>query len=299
MNLRSVDLNLLVVLDALLDEAHVSRAAERLGLSQPATSSALDRCRHLFSDPLLERGKGMMRLTPKAESLRVPIKNLLVGITVVLDPPVVGLATVRQTVRIIMSDHPAVTIVGPLHKKLTESAPGIDLVVQPWHSAAEALDGLAKGAIDLAISVFPKVDVSFQRRNLLDVHYAVVMRKDHPAAMSFTLDRWLEFPHVLVSGRGETRGALDEALAKYNRERRVGIVVPSFLLVPPLVAESDLIAMIPRLCLPANAEESFAVFEPPIPVESFMLHLAWHVRRDQDRAVQHVGTLITQMFEKF
>ena len=73
MNLRSIDLNLLVILDALLDEAHVSRAAAKLNLSQPATSSALDRCRHLFADPLLERGKGGMRLTPKAEALRDPL----------------------------------------------------------------------------------------------------------------------------------------------------------------------------------------------------------------------------------
>jgi DNA-binding transcriptional LysR family regulator len=297
MNLRSVDLNLLVVLDALLDEAHVSRAANRLGLSQPATSSALERCRQLFNDPLLERGKGMMRLTPKAESLRVPIKNLLAGVEAVLDPPATDLVTLRQTVRIVMADHPAVVIVGALHQELAKSAPGIDLVIQSWHGADDALDGLAKGTIDLAASVFPKIDVSFRRHELLQEHYVVMMRKDHPAAKGFNLERWLAYPHVLVSGRGKTRGALDEALAIHGRERRIGIVVPSFLMVPPLVAESDLIVMMPSLCVPKNAGNGFALFEPPIPVDGFALHLAWHVRRDQDPAVQHVASIIKRLLE--
>ena len=110
MNLRSIDLNLLVVLDALLDEAHVSRAAARLNLSQPATSSALDRCRHLFGDPVLERGKGGMQLTPKAEALRDPLKNLLVGIAAVVDAPEEQLSEIRQTVRITTADHPGILI---------------------------------------------------------------------------------------------------------------------------------------------------------------------------------------------
>ncbi|MBA8900461.1 LysR family transcriptional regulator [Phyllobacterium sp. P30BS-XVII] len=296
MNLRSVDLNLLVVLDALLDEAHVSRAADRLGLSQPATSSALDRCRHLFDDALLERGKGMMRLTPKAESLRVPIKNLLAQITLVLDPPDIDLATIHQTVRILTADLPAVAIIGPLRERLARSAPGIDLVIQPWHGTEDSLDKLAKGAVDLAVAVFPKTDVSFRRVDLLHEHYVVMMRKDHPAAKDFTLDRWLEFPHVIVSGQGHRYSPLDEELAKIGRERRVGIVVPSFLMVPPLVENSDMIAMTPSLCVPADSM-GFALFEPPIPVEGFTLHLAWHVRRDEDRAVQHVGGIIRELLQ--
>ena len=237
MNLRSVDLNLLVVLDALLDEAHVSRAADRLGLSQPAASSALERCRHLFNDPLLERGRGRMRLTAKAEALRAPVKNVLAEIVAVLDPPAIDLATVRQTVRIVMADYPAVVIAGALHKALAETAPGIDLIIQPWHGANEALDGLAKGTIDLAASVFPKTDASFQRHELLREHYVVIMRKDHPAADGFDLDKWLAYPHVLVSGRGHTKGPLDDVLTTRGRERRVGIVVPSFVMVPALLAD--------------------------------------------------------------
>jgi DNA-binding transcriptional LysR family regulator len=292
MNLRSVDLNLLVVLDALLDEAHVSRAADRLGLSQPATSSALERCRSLFDDPLLERAKGLMRLTPKAEALRVPLKNILSDVTAIIRPPAVDLMTVRQTVRVVMADLPTMIVAGPLHRQLAETAPGINLVMQPWHGASEALDALAKGSVDLTSSVFPSADVSFRRKELLWETYCVVMRKDHPAANGFDLDQWLAYPHIMVSGRGETRGALDEVLTGLGRTRRIGIVMPSFLMVPPLLAGSDLIAMLPSRCVPEDSAETLAVFEPPVPVAGFPLHLAWHVRRDNDPAVQHVAHLI-------
>ncbi|AOF89752.1 LysR family transcriptional regulator [Sinorhizobium sp. RAC02] len=290
MNLRSIDLNLLVILDALLDEAHVSRAAAKLNLSQPATSSALDRCRHLFADPLLERGKGGMRLTPKAEALRDPLKNLLVGIAAVVDAPEEPLADIRQTVRIVTADHPGILVAGPLHHALARSAPGIDLVIQPWHGAAAVLESLARGASDIALSVFPAIDeTAFHCETLLQEHYVIAMRKTHPAGADFTLDRWLAYPHILVSGRGDTRTPLDDQLAALGKSRRVGIVVPSFLMVPSLLEGSDLIAMMPSHCLPSDAAERFHIVLPPIPVAGFPLHLAWHRRRDKDRAVQHVA----------
>ncbi len=297
MNLRSVDLNLLVVLDALLDEAHVSRAAGRLGLSQPATSSALERCRNLFRDPLLERGKRGMRLTPKAESLREALKNVLTEVTAVLNPPEVDLADLRQTVRIVMADHPSLVVVGPLYAELARTAPGIDVVVLPWQGPAAAFEGLASGTVDLAASVFPSADAQFRREALIDETYRVMMRKGHPAARSFNLERWISYPHIMVSSRGDARGALDEALAPFGLCRRVGMVVPSFLMVPPLLEKSDLISLLPRRCLPDNAEQEFALFEPPIEVEGFPLHLAWHARRDRDPGVQHVADIIRRSFD--
>ena len=123
----------------------------------------------------------------------------------------------------------------------------------------------------------------------------VMMRKDHPAAERFDLDRWLAYPHVLVSGRGKTRGALDEALATRGRSRRIGIVVPSFMMVPSLLEDSNLICMLPSRCVPADAGRAFALFRPPIPVEGFPLHLAWHVRHDRDDGVQHVADLVRKV----
>jgi DNA-binding transcriptional LysR family regulator len=292
MNLRTVDLNLLVILDALLDEAHVSRAAERLGLSQPAASSALDRCRHLFKDPLLERGRGGMRVTPRAEALRAPLKSVLAEVAGMIGAPEADPARLRQTIRIVMADLPGTMVIGPLQARLAQDAPGVTVVVQPWHGAPAALEALARGAADLAVSVFPATDHDFRREELLREHYRVLMRRDHPAAAGFGLDAWLAWPHLLVSGRGETQGPLDEALARLGRARRVGLVVPSFQMAPSLVAGSDLIAMLPSRSLPMEAADRFAVFDPPLPVEGFPLHLAWHRRRDGDAGVRHVAACI-------
>jgi len=295
MNLRSIDLNLLVVLDALLDEAHVSRAATRLGLSQPATSQALDRCRHLFADPLLERRAGGMRRTPKGEELRAPLKTVLAGASALMAPPEFDLATVVRRIRITMADHPAITVVGALQSRLAMSAPGVDLVIQPWHGAAAALAALTRGESDIAVSVIQTRDPAIRRVELFREHYVVLMRKGHPAAEAFDLDRWLAYPHVLVSGRGETTSPLDETLAALERTRRVGVVVPSFLMVPPLVRDSDRIAMLPSRCLPRETMETFVALPPPIPVDGFPLHLALHARSDEDPVVTHIAAILRDL----
>lgn len=292
MNLRSVDLNLLVVLDALLEEAHVSRAADRIGLSQPAASSALERCRQLFGDRLLERGAGGMVLTPKAQALAAPVREVLAGMAALLEPRDTDLSTLHQTIRLVMADHPAVVIAPALQAELARSAPGITLAIMPWHGAVAALDGLGRGTTDLAVSVFPATDADFTRKELLRESYLAAMRKGHPAAADFGLDRWLAFRHVLVSGRGETRGPLDEALARIGRARQIGIVVPSFMMVPPLLVGSDLIALLPSRCLPASARADLVALPPPLPVEGFPLHLAWHKRRAGDAGVRHVAALV-------
>lgn len=293
MNLRSLDLNLLVVLDALLDEAHVSRAADRLGLSQPAASAALQRCRHLFRDDLLERRRGTMRLTAKAETLRAPIKSLLAEIAALVDPPKIPLARIRQSLRLCMADYPAMFVTGPMQRALQRSAPGIDLVIQPWHGADAAKAALIDGTTDIAISVFPGADDDLQRTHLFDEHYVVALRRGHPAAKGFGLRAWLAYPHILVSGRGETKTPLDAELARKNLARRVGLVVPIFQMVPDLLRESDMIAMLPSRVMPKGRD--LIAKAPPIPVAGFALHLAWHRRRTKDDGLQHVAGLLTRL----
>jgi DNA-binding transcriptional LysR family regulator len=295
MNLRNIDLNLLVILDALLDEAHVSRAASQLGLSQPAASAALQRCRHLFQDDLLERGRGTMRLTPKAVSLRAPLKSLLAGVTNLVGPSDVSLAEIRQTLRISMADYPALFVIAPLLKNLQDTAPGIDLVVQPWHGADAAEVALVDGTTDIAISVFPDTDDDIQREELLTEHYVVAMREGHPIVDKFDLESWLGFPHILVSGRGDQRSPIDTQLAKLGHTRRIGLVVPTFQMVPNLLRTSEMVAMLPSRVVPVSGE--LHTFATPIPVNSFTLHLAWHRRRANDAALQHVAKLLTTLLQ--
>lgn len=296
MNLRSLDLNLLVVLDALLDEAHVSRAADRVGLSQPATSAALQRCRHLFRDELLERGRGTMRMTAKAEALRAPLKSLLAGVVDLVDPPDVPLSEIRRTLRITMADYPALLVIALLQQKLQQSAPFIDIVIQPWYGADAARLQLVEGTADLAISVFPPAQDELHREELLVEHYVVAMREGHPAADQFDIENWLHYPHILVSGRGDTRTPLDADLAGLQLSRRVGLVVPNFQIVPSLLRGSDMIAMLPSRVV--AAEDKLVTFPPPIPVTGFSLHLAWHRRQATDKGLRHVAEIVASLLRE-
>jgi DNA-binding transcriptional LysR family regulator len=296
MNLRSVDLNLLVVLDALLDEAHVSRAALRLNLSQPAVSSALQRCRDIFGDRLLERGQGGMTRTPLAETLRPPLRSILAEVEALLDPEEIPLDRIERVVRITTADDPAAMLACPLVEDLARTAPGITVTFRPWLGQDAVTRELLDGGTDLAIAVFDRDIENLVIRTLFDAEYVVAMRKGHPAATAFSLDAWLAHPHVVVSGRGDLRTPLDSQLAAMGCRRRVGLVVPSFQLVPPVLAATDLVAMLPRQSLLAHAHLDLVVFPPPIDVDGFTLKAAWHVRKNRDRAVQHVGEIVGKVF---
>lgn len=287
MNLRSVDLNLLTVLEALLDEAHVTRAAERLGMSQPAVSNALERCRKLFDDPLLVRGPGRMRLTARAEQLQQPLRKVLADVAGMVSLTPTGLAELQQTVRIVMPDFPADLIVSDLYQALQRTAPGLRLVIYPWTGSQDALDALARGQVEVVVAVVAAVGASLRKQALRDTRHAVVMRRHHPAAKHFDLEAFLAHPHVQVSGNGDSDGAVDQALARLGRSRRVGVVVPTFQMVPSLVAKSDLIAVLPARCV-SEGNPDLVIFEPPLTVEMAPISLVWHSRHDKDAGVQHV-----------
>ncbi|MBX7483333.1 LysR substrate-binding domain-containing protein [Qipengyuania qiaonensis] len=288
MNLRSVDMNLLVILDALLDEQHVGRAGERVGLSQPAMSAALQRCRVLFRDELLERTRGNMRPTPRGLSLRQPLKELLAAAEYVIDPPTLPIGEVEATLRLTMSDLSALLLLEQLLAELAVSAPRIDIVLQPWNGADGACQALKEGATDIAVSIIDTGDEDLCRETLSEETYVVAMREDHPAARDFAIERWLAFPHIVVSGRGNARTSLDRDLAERGLRRRTGVVVPTFGLVVPLLRCTHMIAMVPKRLVSGTA--GLAIFQPPIAVESIRLSLAWHRRRRSDPVVRHVAS---------
>ncbi len=291
-NIRAVDLNLLAVLDALLDEAHVTRAATRLGLSQAAASNALERCRYLFGDPLLERAGRRMRLTPRAEALKPELRAVIADIEAVLTPGSLDLTTIQRTVRIITADIMSALLASPMHQALSLTAPGINLAYQPWQGAEIAVEALERGSSDLAISIFAPLSGDLRSRKLFDERYVVIMRRGHPAALDFNLDRWLAWPHLIVSASGDTRGSLDDILLPFGKSRRVGMAVPSFSMVPEIVRQTDLIALTPTQALGGTRRDGLHIFEPPLPIPAFALSLAWHRRRDDDPVVQHVAEAV-------
>ena len=294
MNLRNTDLNLLVILDVLLEERKVVSAARRLGISQPSASGALERCRKLFGDPLLVRvGRGM-ELTPRGEALRGPVRTVIEHAKQVFGIVPEDVGAVTRKVRIVTSDVPGLTLLGMLRNRLRDTAPGVDLVMLPWRESDDAVDALARGQADIAITVLPQASSGYRRTELIHDNYCVAMRHDHPAAASFDLDRWLSYPHMIVSCSGATRTPLDDQLALIGRERRVAMVVPSFLMIAPLLRGTDLIAMVP--CLFRDIEPDLTYREPPRAVEGFPLHIAIARRSDGDVAVQHVAGLIRKYF---
>ena len=299
-SLRGVDLNLLVILDALIDEAHVSRAAARLELSQPATSAALDRCRGLFNDPLLKRSNNGMRLTARAEALRVPLRDLLAGVSDVVGREEPDVATVSRTVSLLMADLLGAAVAPELYRRVAAAAPSIDLVFLPWGGGADALDFAARGRVDVLVSVLPGTqDASrFHIEDVRHERYVVAMRADHPAAQAFDLDRWLAWPHAITSSTGERHGALDDVLAALGRQRRIGVAVPSFLLVPDLLRLSDMIGMIPRLAFASGHCHGLVQFEPPVPVPGFTLKLAWHHCHDRDPAIKLVASTLRNIIRE-
>jgi len=288
LDIKKIDLNLLVVLDALLQEAHVTRAAQRIGLSQPATSSAMTRCRQLFDDPLLLRAGGGMRLTPKAQRLREELQPLLAGVRSVLEIDAHPLAEIQQTLRVSMSDSLILTLGRSLIQHLADVAPGVDLVFTAWFGPGRALDELADGEVDLAVSQFPQPGAPFETRVIGREAYTVAMRHDHPAAAQFNLDSWLAWPHILVSGRGEAYSSVDTRLRELGRERRVGVVVPTFGAVAALLPGTDLIATLPTSSLREHSQGLLAYFNPPVEIPDYALHIAWHKRLRDDPLVRHV-----------
>ncbi len=286
-NLGALDLNLLRVLDALLGERHVTRAARRVGLSQPATSHALARLRAALGDPLLVRGHGGALVpTPRAAALQPRLRAALDAVAAALrgDAPF-DPATARATFRIATGDYAEMVILPGLMARLARDAPHVDLRVIP---APDDRVALAAGEIDcvLAPRRAPSEAVGGYERRLFDETFTCLVRRGHPAAAQrLTLARYEALPHLLVAPRGTPGSFVDDALAALGRRRRVALTVPHFLVAPHVVAATDLIVTLAsRIADVVAGPLDLVALPPPLELPGFTMSLWWHERNHHDPA---------------
>jgi DNA-binding transcriptional LysR family regulator len=275
MNLNSLDLNLLVALDALLREANVSRAAMRIGLSQPALSHALQRLRDLIGDPLLVRTGSRMELTPRAQALRGPLAQALDQVRSLFVPDAFDAASSERQFRLMMPDLAVELLMPPLMAKITHAAPNVRIDVVPWRGPAIFTAEFAR-TIDIVISIGNAFS-GFHRQRLYIDSDALAVRRGHPACVKLKKrDAFLSARHVAVIIRGQNEDLIDTWLRAKGIERRIALVVPGYIEALHVAARTDLVAFVPRRLIAALSKQLSLVsvtppFDPGID-EQFMFY---------------------------
>ncbi|AKJ30171.1 LysR family transcriptional regulator [Caldimonas brevitalea] len=296
MDFQGIDLNLLAAFDALMDERNVTRAAARLGVSQPAMSAALSRLRTLLGDPLFMRSAQGLLPTPRARDLAEPISQALRQIeSALLRKPPFAPATASLTLTIGLSDYPAHVMLPALAKALARQAPGIALNVHTYTSRDKAVDLLDAGTIDLAVGVPPTHPESrILTRPILQDEFVTIVRRGHPAVKRrMSLKTYLELPHLLVSPEGDRHGLVDEALGQLGKRRILALTLPQMFAAPAVVAQTDMTATVMRrVALASPARTRLLMCPPPLPLPVVVFGLIWHRRNDVHPAQQWLRDLV-------
>lgn len=296
-DLRTLDLNLLKTLDALLDERSVTRAAARLSVTQPAVSGMLNRLRDYFDDPLFIRAPHGIVPTLRADALAAPVKRILADIDVLLQPVEFDPQTANMTFALAATDYALRAVIVPFIAALKVQAPMIRVRVVPVEPG-RLVSQLEQGKIDVALMTPHTTPVELHSRALYDERFVCMMRADHPdAGQPLTLDRFCALEHVLVSWEGESfHGVTDDALAAINRSRRVGLSVSSFLVLPEVLAVSDMIAVVPERM--AENRSGMFVCDAPVDIQGFTKSMAWHARNHSHPAQSWLRGLLLEKSQR-
>jgi len=301
MNLQSFDLNLLLAFEALMIERNVTRAAKRIGLSQPAMSNALSRLRRTFDDPLLVRTPEGMAPTANAHSLIVPIRAALAQLRAALEEkPSFDPAASKRTFHLSTSDHVEIVLIAPLVAKLLAKANRVSLrLARPRSLFQPPTPQALADSLDLAIGFFPDVmalDASIHSEVLWEERSVVLARKNHPRIKDrLTLRQFAAEDHSAVFYKTEGQGFIDTLLEQKGLARRAAVIVPHFASIPFVVAESDLIATVPELTAARFAKHlKLQVLPVPIAIPPFRMTMLWHERMEADLAHTWLRELIVE-----
>jgi DNA-binding transcriptional LysR family regulator len=290
MNLRSIDLNLLLVFEALLEERSVTRAARRVGLSQPALSNALGRLRRTFGDPLLARSADGLRPTPRGEALAGPVRAALASLRAAIEgPPQFDPRAAQRTFHLLANDYVEILLLAKLSREVSAEAGEVGLRVSRVRALFEAPrpEELAD-TYDLALGFFPAAPAltsSLQSELLWEDRHVVIARLGHPNLRGgVTAREYAAARHAAVFYKGQGPGLIDALLAPEGLSRHPAALVPHFASVPFIVAATDLIATVPERLVARFSSLKLQVFPPPLTIPSFRLAMLWHERYTADPA---------------
>jgi DNA-binding transcriptional LysR family regulator len=282
-DLSRIDLNLLVLFEAVLEERHVGRAADRMNLTASAVSHGLGRLRRLLNDPLFLRTPKGVVPTARAAELAAPITDVLARARSVIstaEPFDPAISTRRFTIG--APDGASAVFLPPLLTEVRQCAPGIDIGIRqllptqgetsPDSAWRVAFADLEARAMDIAVIPSGEVPARFHERTLFEEEFVVAMRAGHPFAKSPTVKRYCEMQHLVVSLTGDPYGFVDEILAKQGYSRRIALTVPNFMFALAVIAETDLISALPRRFAAMHARRFGVVaLEAPLALGRFRL----------------------------
>ncbi|MGD9882825.1 MAG: LysR substrate-binding domain-containing protein [Reyranella sp.] len=278
-DLSRTDLNLLVLFEAVLEEGHVGRAADRLSLTPSAVSHGLGRLRRFLDDPLFLRTPKGVVPTARATELAAPIADILARVRSVMataapfDP---STSTRRFTIG--APDGASAVALHPLLAELSRTAPHIDIGVRQilpaparvWQSAVADLEARA---MDIAIIPSDDIPPRFEKRCIYEEDFVIAMRRGHAFARNPTLERYCEMEHLVVSYGGDPYGFVDESLATLGRVRRIALTVPNFMFALAIIAESDFISALPRRFIAMHAARFGVVgLDAPLALPGFRVN---------------------------
>lgn len=290
------DLNLLPVLLVMMEERNVTRAAERLGITQPALSNALNRLRETLNDPLFIRERYGMRPTPKAEQLAQVVGAALSSIDKVIlgqqdfDPlHATRLFTLAPNSYVEFIMMPAIVA------RLRSCAPGIRLRLTPFGNDVTET-GVISGNTDMVLGRIVEPPDNLVVQHLMNEGLACVIRADHPlVGENLSAGQYEQLKHVNVLPPGRMRAGLYQALEQRGLRRQVAVSVTHFLAVPEMIAVTDYCATLPRLiCQHLSSDQRLRIVPAPVDLGTFPVEMGWHARYRDDPAHRWFRTLITE-----
>lgn len=275
--LNRFDLNSLVTLKVLLDERHVTRAGEKLNLTQSAVSRTLAKLRQGFDDPLLVKAGNHLALSAKADRLYMPLTQVLEQVNGLLLPEVFDPLTAKGSIRIATNDYGTHALLPRLIPLLNDAAPGIQVTALDWRS--NVLDELEENQVDLIIGGVTAPAQNIYQRIVASDGFQGLVRKGHPLASGMTLEQYIEQNHVMISPKGVGRSEVDEILKKMGLERNVAVRMPHFFAALEIIANTDFMILLPEHFVRRYVDsDKFSIIDPPFEIPMFDISMFWHAR---------------------